>query len=1011
MICKKLLLFFCFFAVIVLSKAQYPSFKELHTGNGLAQNQVTSFFQDRNGYVWLGTKAGLTRYDGIKCTNFFEKDGLACDFVTSVVQTSDGQIVVICKKGISVFDGESFKPYLYESDSQFYRWKRTQFITHALNDGWIFTIASGENIVFKNGEFYPADTLFPGIGNYDILHLWFAEDKESFLFQNKEGLYLYQNQKIIQMKSVKDDQFTHVLLASDKSFVSLIEDSLYFFDQKSLVPDTVISNPYYNQKNRVPSYIDNDQIMYMIESPNILHLGELKSDNVLYSFALNFPRIWSVESDRENNIWIVGERGVNLILNHAILNFPKGNDAPDYIWDVVQDLEDNIWVSTFSKGLWRFDGEGFVPEKVEGLNPKQTRGKPPIFYMGSFRDKEGNIWLPSSIGIVKVEDGTARYQSQLPNAQALFAFQNPHNNDIFFAMLNDLVVLKPDGSFKTHGVFPGNKQGIILSVASDKYGNTWVANSSGISVWNDREFTHLPNDTLSFDEGAFSMVTDHKGNIWIGNNKGLYFFDYTANVRKIETDFIDHYVTDLQVVDSTGLFIGLIGGMGYLDLESFYDEDKTEIDFFDQSTGFLGMEVLQNGSTVLNDGTLLISASDRLIQFDPRKIKLNTSSKPNIILTEISVLGDDMDWHPANLRKLPYNQRTVFKHNQNFLRFHFEAVTMTHAEKIVYRYKLEGLDDQWSKPLQERFVNLTFLPPGDYTFWIDASDSKGTWTGNPVKFEFSILQPWWHKPVVVMLGVFLSVLIIVLLVMFVYDKIKRQKFKRLQVEKRITELKLGALKSQIDPHFVFNVMNSLGASIFKGNSMEAYSTLTKFARLVRQAIENNESSFSTIEFEIDFVRSYLDLQKQRFKNVFDYNIFIDENVDTCTFIPRLLIQNLAENAVKHGVGPLHENGLITINIRKLTDSTLLVVEDNGVGRMATREHNSASTGIGLAVNRELIKIFNEFNAEKIKMEITDLFTSGNVPAGTKVEVSVPDNYKYEMYAREKESFAEELVDL
>ncbi|MFW5758432.1 MAG: histidine kinase, partial [Bacteroidota bacterium] len=951
------------FTTVSLSQAQYPSFKEIHTGNGLAQNQVTSFFQDSNGYVWLGTKAGLTRYDGIKCTNFFEKDGLACDFVTSITETSGGNIVAICKKGISVFDGESFTPYLFEGNSQFYRWKNTQFITHALNDDWVFTIASGENIVFKNGEYYPADTLFPGIGKYHINYFWFGKDNESFLFQNKSGLYLYHNEKIIDFKSIDPDQFASVMLACDQSFVSQIGDSLYFFDQNSLVPDTVIRNPFYEKENWSIDFIDDDKIVYMIESPNILHLGDLESGKVIQGYSFNFPRIWSVESDREKNIWIIGERGANLILNHAILNFPKGNNGPYYIWDLVQDMEDNIWVSSFTTGLWQFDGEGFIPQKIKGLNTKNKKRKNLIFYMGSFRDKEGNVWLPTSKGVVKVENGIPQYQPQIPSGQILYGYQNPYNDYIFFGMMNELVVLKPDDSVTSHKIFPGEKQGAILSLTSDKYGNTWVANSSGISVWNGQGFTHLPQDSLQFDKGAFSMVTDHKGNIWIGNSKGLFLYDYSGDIRKIESDFTNHYVTDLQVVDSTGLFIGMIGGMAYLDLQSFYNDNHTHIEFFDSSNGFLGMEVLQNGSTVLNDGTILISASDRIIRFDPKKIKLNTISNPKIILRDIFILGEDMKWHPANLRKLPHNQKIVFKHNENFLQFHFEAVTMTHAEKVLYRYKIEGFEDQWSEPIRERFVNVTLLPPGDYTFWIDAANANGEWSENPVKFEFSVLQPWWHKSVVVMIGVVLLVLLIVLVVMFIYDRVKQQKFKKLQVEKRIAELKLGALKSQIDPHFVFNVMNSLGSSIFKGNSMEAYATLTRFAHLVRQAIENNESSFSTIEFEIDFVKSYLDLQKQRFKNVFDYTISIDNKVDTRTFVPRLLIQNLVENAVKHGVAPLKENGRVEISINKLPDSTLLVVEDNGIGRKASLEQQNGSTGIGLSVNRELISIFNQSNVK------------------------------------------------
>ena len=201
-------------------------------------------------------------------------------------------------------------------------------------------------------------------------------------------------------------------------------------------------------------------------------------------------------------------------------------------------------------------------------------------------------------------------------------------------------------------------------------------------------------------------------------------------------------------------------------------------------------------------------------------------------------------------------------------------------------------------------------------------------------------------------------------------------------------LQLQGIKSQLDPHFTFNTLNSIASLIYIEDRQTAYDYMIKFTELLRGTINDAERVYRSLGEELEFVTTYLDLEKLRFGEKFNYEIIVGEGVSKREQVPKLVLQTFAENATKHGIMSNAQGGLLKILVHKEKDYLKLIIEDNGIGREAATGH-STSTGKGLKLTREFYDILNQINKKPIKHFIFDLHNEAGDPSGTRVEVWVP----------------------
>jgi hypothetical protein len=212
--------------------------------------------------------------------------------------------------------------------------------------------------------------------------------------------------------------------------------------------------------------------------------------------------------------------------------------------------------------------------------------------------------------------------------------------------------------------------------------------------------------------------------------------------------------------------------------------------------------------------------------------------------------------------------------------------------------------------------------------------------------------------------------------------------KKEKLKHRLVTLQLQGIKAQLDPHFTFNTLNSIASLVYLDDRHTAYDYLTKFTVLLRGMLNDADRIYRNLSEEITFVSTYLDLEKLRFGERFNYEINIGADITQKELVPKLVLQTFAENAIKHGILPLSEGGLLKISVVRETDYLKLSVEDNGIGREKSIG-TSTSTGKGLNLTWEFYDILNQINKRQIRYLVTDLFKNDGTSAGTRVEVWVP----------------------
>ncbi|MCX6253833.1 MAG: histidine kinase, partial [Bacteroidia bacterium] len=279
--------------------------------------------------------------------------------------------------------------------------------------------------------------------------------------------------------------------------------------------------------------------------------------------------------------------------------------------------------------------------------------------------------------------------------------------------------------------------------------------------------------------------------------------------------------------------------------------------------------------------------------------------------------------------------------------------------------------------------------------WFDFS-VKQSKTAKPLLFiqrnEQTYLYNYFRNPLffvryIIYAGVYLSFVIIFWIIQKTQQNRLKQKY---DLESEIASLQMKSIQNQIDPHFTLNLINSIGNLFEKRDTEKANLVFGKYTKLLRNSLLNSENIAIPLSEEIDYVSNYLGLEKFRMDDKFEYNIRVDENINTQTLIPKMLIHTFAENAIKHGIKHLKGNGMLNISIRSENRNLMICIQDNGIGREKEKEYSQFSTGRGLHILDQILQIYFQLYKVKITYEVKDLYDNFNQPSGTKVEITIPE---------------------
>ncbi|HEX7411297.1 MAG TPA: histidine kinase [Bacteroidales bacterium] len=381
---------------------------------------------------------------------------------------------------------------------------------------------------------------------------------------------------------------------------------------------------------------------------------------------------------------------------------------------------------------------------------------------------------------------------------------------------------------------------------------------------------------------------------------------------------------------------------------------------------------------------------ERALSFQQKALKLRqeygnlslTGSSLSNIGTVYSILGNypkALEYFHAGLKIAKQTGRT------DYIKFNYQRIYELYISRrdykkaLKYNMLLSAVNDTILKnEARQKFAEINYLH--------EAGQKQQAIEFLSKENEIQKLKLKQTRYTIYVLGATILLFLIIVLLLYIQAKLNAR-HRQMDIEQKL-------LRSQMNPHFIFNALVAIQSFIYKKESAEAAKYLSSFARLIRLVLSNSREEFVTLKCEIDTLSNYLSLQKLRFENKFDYTMVVDPRLDTELInIPPMLAQPFVENAIEHGIFEMDTPGRIVVTIQKKGNTILIEVNDNGIGREKDREMRKKSDkpheSLATRITEERISSLNRKYSWRISLHITDLFNENKEPAGTSVSLSIP----------------------
>ena len=521
--------------------------------------------------------------------------------------------------------------------------------------------------------------------------------------------------------------------------------------------------------------------------------------------------------------------------------------------------------------------------------------------------------------IVRLDNGDLLLASGAEEGDGLISFFNPSNEQFTqFANLegvNPLIGLSP--SFAHVGadsiIWIGTGEGLIMI---DRKTNT--------SIIYNKKNSQLTNDNI------LVIHDPEDGELWLGTHSGINIFDKnTGRVKQLnDQDGLCNNIVCGILPDGEGnYFISTYYGLSY------YDTKNELFSNFYQSKGLTFNEFNRLAFHKTSDGNYYFGTLNGVNVFkkeDLLNIKDSLPSLQWVKVEKYTEQGEVQKWdtHLSSLDNMVMNQ------SDDYLKLDFNLPYYPVSNENRYAAKLDGHDTKWRMLGHTPSLELNRPPPGKYKLRIKAAPARGVWMEEELLMNIEVKEAFHQKPWFQVVLPIAIILLSYLASRWYIKRIKREEELQTQINKRFAKLELQALQAQMNPHFVFNALGSIQYFIQKNNVEAADNFLAKFAKLMRLFLESSKNKYISLAEEIKLLNLYLELEKMRFEDKFDYKISIAPNIDVhFRELPSILIQPFVENAINHGIFNKDGKGQLDIQFTENQQGDLTcLIQDDGVGR-------------------------------------------------------------------------------
>lgn len=961
-----------------IASAQTTYLPHYSTKSGLASNTCYFIHQDKKGFIWIATSNGVSRFDGTNFQNFGIEDGLPDTQILQIAEDRQQRLWFFALNGQVSFlkDGRFYNA---SNDKILANVQSNAVVVSFLQDskGRIWLGTNANLIVCIDGNnverFNCADK------NSNFFNAFLHEDKQGNIFALSDGSVHLFNRKNFVLTSLKLDPISTMSIAngSDNSLFFLNKSGLASFDGKTVstltkLPVTLLKNSsgyfYYDQFKK--------RTWLATLSGAIAIDSSLKTVKYLQDIAIN-----QVVRDKSANIWFATNQGIFMLPKESsrlsIIDAEDGLSS-NVIKSISKDNENRLWLGTDDAVIDILNTKTFKIDEVGLDDFKKFRTIKQLV----FDPYHNSIYFSSEFGLgvfQQIDKGTSNVKYLTETNNSMFVIKNfglnMQANKMAIALSSGVINLEDcqnnlsfDASRSTTNKNFIKGRARAYHVYYDHAGNLWYSNVAGLAEYrngkviahykNDPLLTKRINDIYELTDGTLVLATDGYGLLFYKNNKVI---------RQIkQSDGLTNNICLKLFVKNRELWVLNSGGVNKI---SNYLA-KPQVSNFDYGKDLLTDDV---NDLFIDDSTAYFATNRGLILFNYVKNQSNSNGPP-VYITSIK----------KNLERLPLNGSNFnFKSGDNSIFLMFSAIDFSTSD-ITYRYRLNS-----NSPYIEtktRRLDFSSLQPGSYQFEVSAKSQNSNW-GAPASVSFSIAAPFWQTWWFLALLVLAGGLIFYKLAAYLTKKQKDKEQNALKLKNRILMLEQKALQAMMNPHFVFNVMNAIQHYINTQNTNSANKVLTGFARLIRKNLEICTKGYISLQEEIEYLKLYLKLEKNRFGDKLTYEFLIDERLDLEeTVIPSMLLQPYVENAIWHGIMPNEYGGKIAIAMNLTANNVLEIkIIDDGIGidnSLRTKKETHVSKGMQLTAER--LKLLGEIDSKNIHLDVKQ-----NTKNGTTVSIFIP----------------------
>lgn len=950
-------------------------------------------------------------------TSYSSKDGLPQNQVMRILRKKSGELVLLTVNGIVEFNGYRFKPVTTDKQYKKQYFKSLHYFEKSdllLGHDWydklliispvykefsiegcrpLACVSNKDSLIVigRSGSVYLYDPVLkiskllfknpgPPVKIPEIVKASVIQKGQKIYLNNEAGIICIDLalQKIRQISNLE----CHVLKQNPFNGLvyAVLQQSVAIIRNDRLDDLQAIKTALPHGRTADMLFIDSTSF-YLATDNGLIHIGKDKTSHYTKADGLPSTGLQVLFYDSLNNCIFAGstEKGLLKLLfkNNYSLPLPdnryqksvnslvltSGNEVLAVAGHSFYRIGENA-EELFSRGtgmhssLAEIDGYLYIGTWGEGAiiyknnRPFDTLAWPQHLpdnaVHACFKDSRGLIWIGTEVGIAR---GKQRHDIKpfLNNRirESIVCFYELRNGNICVGTSGGAYILRDDSIVARLDASNGYSGKSVRAFHEDARGKVWIGTyGGGLFCYEQNKFTSInAMKNCMLYEDVFCLAKDCYGYFYMTSNRGLW--------RISEND-----------------------------LNAFYEKKLDYLVPFDytESSGFLNTEFnggFQN-NFVNTRGYFLFPTINGVVKTVPEK-PVHVTVVPEISSIRINEVPVDGTQH-------------VFERSTYSVQFDFECVNFVSKNNVYFQHKLIGETNyEWSHPQKQTSVYLKMLPPGKYTFLVRAISAFNDREPAVAQYSFEILpyvyETLWFK---VLAGIVLIALMIGIAMVRITNN--RKKIEQKEYYKRkISEVELNAIQAQLNPHFIFNCMNTIKYFILEKDFTNANDGLNRLSRLIRNSMENSEKLFTPMKQEITFITNYIDLEKMRLREQLEYSFTVAPDIDLKTLIPHLFIQPHIENAIKHGIANLEDKqGILRIEITQNADYIICTVEDNGIGRKAAGKLSAdlAHISKGTKLTLEKSQLLKQYYNYHCSIEITDLETETQESRGTRVVIAM-----------------------